>query len=164
VYKRQDVELLDEETFVFLEKIAFSTERYKGVHFLYWHEKESYADPIYLVSNWNDATLIQAYYKQRFAIETMFKDFKSRGFNLHQSRLRSVKALTNLLMLISIAFNLLMNLGHRNEDSPLKPKVQRVRKPTEKQPFSIFSFAKNLLKYCRERELTVCLVFEILTL
>jgi hypothetical protein len=159
-----DVVLMDEENFVFLEKIEFSNERYKGVHFLYWHEKEFYADPIYLVSNWNDAARIQAYYKQRFAIETMFKDFKSRGFNMHQSRLRSVKALTNLLMLISIAFNLLMNFGHRNDDSPLKPKVQRVRKPTEKQPFSIFSFAKNLLKYCRDRELTFCLVFEILTI
>ena len=159
-----DIELLDEENFVFLEKIEFTNLRYKGVHFLYWHEKECYADPIYLVSNWQDAERIKTYYKQRFAIETMFKDFKSRGFNLHQSRLQSVPALTNLLMIVSIAFHLLMNFGQRNDDSPLKPKVQRVRKPTEKQPFSIFSFAKNLLKYCRDRELSFCLVFEILML
>jgi hypothetical protein len=159
-----DLVPLDEENFVFLENIEFTMQRYKGVHFLYWHEKEFYVDPIYLVSNWNDATIIKTYYKQRFAIETMFKDFKTRGFNMHQSRLQSVQALTNLLMIVSIAFGLLMNFGQRNEDSPLKPKVQRVRKPTDKQPFSIFSFAKNLLKYCRDRELTFCLVFEILTL
>jgi Transposase DDE domain len=157
-----DVVPLDEENFVFLENIEFTNHRYKGVHFLYWHDKECYADPIYLVSNWKDAMVIKEYYKQRFSIETMFKDFKTRGFNMHQSRLQSVKALTNLLMLISIAFCLLMNFGQRNEQSPLKPKVQRVRKPTEKQPFSLFSFAKNLLKYCRDRELTFCLVFEIL--
>jgi hypothetical protein len=51
-----DLELLDNENFVFLENIEFSTKRYKGIHFLYWHEKEIYADPIYLVSNWSDTT------------------------------------------------------------------------------------------------------------
>jgi hypothetical protein len=163
-FHASDIELLDEENFVFLEKIEFTNQRYKGVHFLYWHEKEFHTDPIYLVSNWTDAALIKEYYKQRFAIETMFKDFKTRGFHMQQSRLQSVHALTNLLMIISIAFNLLMNFGQRNDDSLLKPKVQRVRKPTEKQPFSIFSFAKNLLKYCRDRELSFCLVFEILML
>jgi hypothetical protein len=163
-FQARDIELLDEENFVFLENIEFTNQRYKGVHFLYWHEKEFYTDPIYLVSNWKDASLIKTYYKERFAIETMFKDFKSRGFNLHQSRLQSVNALTNLLMIVSIAFNLLMNFGQRNDDSPLKPNVQRVRKKNEKQPFSIFSFAKNLLKYCRNHELAFCLVFEILTL
>jgi hypothetical protein len=60
-FHASDLELLNEENFVFLEKIEFTNQRYKGVPFLDWHEKEFDADPIYLGRNWTDATLIKAY-------------------------------------------------------------------------------------------------------
>jgi Transposase DDE domain len=153
----RDVELSPEEDFVFLPDIEFTGKKYGKVHFLYWHESAKFEKPIYLVSNWKDAEKIRTYYKQRFSIETVFKDFKTRGFNMHLSRLRKVESLTNLLMLVCIAFCLMMNLGEQNQtmEESLKKKVQRTRKDG-KNPFSVFSFAKNIVDYFKKREGKLC--------
>lgn len=44
------------------------------------------------------------YYKQRWQIETMFKAFKTTGFNLEDSHLTDYKRLDKLLMLTALAF------------------------------------------------------------
>jgi hypothetical protein len=152
----REVEKSSEEDFVFLPDIEFTAQKYGKIHFLYWHQKE-FEKPLYLVSNWRDPAKMKLYYKQRFSIETMFKDLKTRGFNIHLSRLKKVESLTNLLMLVCIAFCWMMNLGETNEkmEESLKKKVQRTRKDGKKT-FSVFSFAKNLVEYFKKWELNLC--------
>jgi hypothetical protein len=157
----RDVQLDSEEDFVFLPNIEFTGKKYGKVHFLYWHERAKYEKPIYLVSNWNDPQKIMDYYKERFSIETMFKDFKSNGFHMHLSRLKKEHSLTNLLMLVCIAFCLMMNLGTQNQtmDESLQKKIQRTR-TDGKRPFSLFSFAKNLVNYWKKWTLNLCFDLE----
>jgi Transposase DDE domain len=157
----RDVQKDSEEEFVFLPNIEFTGKKYGKVHFLYWHEQKKYDKPIYLVSNWKDPQKIMTYYKERFSIETMFKDFKSNGFNMHLSRLKKEHSLTNLLLLVCIAFCLMMNLGARNQtmEESFQKKIQRTRKDG-KTPFSLFSFAKNLVDYCKKWELNLCFDLE----
>jgi type I site-specific restriction-modification system R (restriction) subunit len=60
-------------------------------------------------------------------------------------------------MLVCIAFCLMMNLGEQNQtmEESLKKKVQRTRKDA-KNPFSVFSFAKNIVDYFKKREGKLC--------
>lgn len=111
---------------------------------LYWHDAKKYKDPLFLISNLDDPFLIMAAYQKRFTIETMFKDFKTRGFNVHKNRLTKIIAINNLIMIAALAFCLIMNFGEQNQHNPLKDRIQR----NDKNTYSLFSFALNLLHYC----------------
>lgn len=132
------------ETFFFIEGVDFSEKRFKDISFLYWHDVQKYKDPLFLVSNLDDPFKIMDAYQKRFAIETMFKDLKSRGFNLHKNRLTKIIAIQNLIMVAALAFCLLMNFGEQNKDNSLKDNIKR----PDKNTYSVFSFALNLLHYC----------------
>ena len=67
-------------------------------------------------------------YKQRFAIETLFKDLKSRGFNLHKNRLTKAAALFNLIMIAALGYCLLIAFGQKNQNNSLNNKVLRPHK------------------------------------
>lgn len=73
----------------------------------------------------------------------MFKDLKTRGFNLHKNRLDKIVAVSNLIMVAVLAFCFVMNFGIFNIDNPLKIKVQRNDKNTN----SIFSFVVLFFEY-----------------
>jgi hypothetical protein len=134
------------DTFVFIPNLAFSLQKYEDVHFLYWHDKKLYKDPLYLVASFDDPFDIMFYYKKRFAIETLFKDLKSRGFNLHKNRLKKDKALFNLIIIAALGFCLIISFGQKNQDNPLIIKVLRIHK-IEKNEKSIFFFGVKFLKY-----------------
>jgi hypothetical protein len=50
-------------------------------------------------------------YAARWGIEPMFSDFKSRGFGLEQSQLRSPDRLARLLLVISLALHVAVSTG-----------------------------------------------------
>lgn len=137
------------EEFFFIEGIDFSNAMFPDVNFLHWHRSE-YPDPIYLISDLDDPFDIIYYYKFRFSIETMFKDLKSRGFNLHKTRLGNAFDISNLLIVGSLAFCFIMALGTEHHDSPLRKKVQE-KKNGQKQ-LSIFSFGLKLFHYLIEKD------------
>lgn len=144
VFQPKQLSVNKEETFFFIEGVDFSEKRFKDISFLYWHDVQKYKDPLFLVSNLDDPFNIMDAYQKRFAIETMFKDLKSRGFNLHKNRLTKVIAIKNLIMIAALAFCLLMNFGEQNKDNSLKDNIKR----PDKNTYSVFSFALNLLHYC----------------
>jgi hypothetical protein len=152
IFQPKTMHLDKDEVFRFIEGLDFSKNRFKDVAFLYWHDAKKYKDPLFLVSNLDDPFRIMAAYQQRFAIETMFKDLKSRGFNLHKNRLTKIIAITNLIMVAALAFCLIMKFGEQNIDNPLKEMIKR----SDKNTYSIFSFALHLLHYCliNEEEFT----------
>lgn len=127
----------------FIPSIDFSKEKFEDVHFLYWFDQKKYDEPLFLISTFDNALDIIEAYEKRFAIETMFKDLKTRGFNLHKNRLDKIVAVSNLIMVAALAFCFMMNFGIFNIDNPLKIKVQRNDKNTN----SVFSFAVLLFEY-----------------
>ena len=151
-FQPKNIKLDKKTTTLFIPSIDFSKEKFEDVHFLYWFDQRIYDEPLFLISNFDNTPDIIEAYRQRFAIETMFKDFKSRGFNLHKNRLQKQHAVNNLIMVAALAFCFLMNFGIANEDNPLKIKVQRI----DKKVNSIFSFAILLFQYLIKEKLELC--------
>jgi hypothetical protein len=52
-----------------------------------WHEPK-YADPITLLTNFESEYTAQMFYRKGFLTETLFSDQKSRGFFIHETRLK----------------------------------------------------------------------------
>lgn len=74
-----------------------------------WHTRHH--APLYLVSNCDLPEEAVLYYKQRFRIETLFSDQKSRGFHLAHSHLRATDRLEHLLIATCLAYVWLVCLG-----------------------------------------------------
>ena len=138
----------------FIPSIDFSKEKFEDVHFLYWFDQKTYDEPLFLISTYDNSLDIIEAYKKRFAIETMFKDLKTRGFNLHKNRLDKIVDLSNLIMVAALAFCFMMNFGIANIRNPLKIKIQRNDKNTN----SVFSFAVLFFEYLNDkgREFSFC--------
>ena len=63
------------------------------------------------------------FYTQRWQIETMFRAFKTSGFNMEDTHLTDYKRLDKLLMLIALAFVWAYKVGiFKNKNKPLKIK------------------------------------------
>lgn len=83
---------------MYIQKEAFGT-----VNLVYWHDKK-YQHPLLLLTNLEYAPLAEAYYRKRYQIETFFGDIKSRGFNIHRTKVSNPLTLFNLLIVASLAF------------------------------------------------------------
>jgi len=63
-----------------------------------------YKEPLFLVTNFEDAATACRYYRRRFRIETFFSDQKSRGFHIHKSHLADPDRLSRLLIAACLAY------------------------------------------------------------
>lgn len=70
-----------------------------------------YADPIFLVTNFQLPDQAVYWYKKRFQIETFFSDEKSRGFYLHKSHLSDPHRLSILMIAACLAYLWIVFLG-----------------------------------------------------
>ncbi len=146
------------ETCLFIPEVEFTAKRLKYVNFVCWHDCKKHDDPIYLISNLAEAMDIIEYYDQRFSIECLFKDLKSISYNLDKTRLKSEFAISNLIIIAALAFIMVLSLGIQYEHSPLRQKVQRVRK--DQQVLSLFSFACKLLAHLLDHDITFSFSFQ----
>lgn len=146
------------ETCLFIPDLEFTEKRFRYVNFVCWHDSKKHEEPIYLISNLEEAMDIIEYYDQRFSIECLFKDLKSTSYNLHKTRLKSAFAISNLIIIAALAFIMVLSLGIQYEHSPLRKKVQRVRK--DRQVLSIFYFACKLLAYLLENDIGFSFSFQ----
>lgn len=147
-FKPQYTQIAEGETYLLIPAIDFSKVKFPDVNFLHWHHPD-YLDPIFLVSNLDDPLIIMDYYRVRFSIETMFKDLKSRGFNLHKTRLKEASCIFNLLIVGALSFCFITGFGYQHQNSRMKKKVQEKKN----QQLSIFSFGLVLFHYFIEREI-----------
>lgn len=74
-----------------------------GSHAVFWKGK-NFQDPIALLTNMEIGPMACQYYRRRFKIETMFKQFKSAGFQLQKSRLSEPSRVQNLIIVVALAF------------------------------------------------------------
>jgi hypothetical protein len=139
------------ERCLFIPGVEFTAARFRHVNFVCWHDQKKHKEPIYLISNLGEAWDIIERYDERFSIECLFKDLKSTSFNLHETRLKSDFAISNLVMIAALAFIMLLCIGLEFEHSPLRKKVQRLRK--DRQVLSIFAFACKLVAYLLEHDI-----------
>ena len=154
---QKKVELSTQITSFFIPNVEFSNEKFEKVNFLYWFDHQIYEKPLFLISSLDNAPDIQYAYAIRFRIETMFKDLKSRGFSIDENKLDKEFSLTNLLIVVALAFCIMINFGFGNQDNPLKIKVQRI----DKKVNSIFTFARLLFKYCKDENIDIQLINSI---
>jgi len=87
----------------FFTQVLFTAKRYGPVNVLYFHDK-NYEDPIYLATNFSEALDAIEYYRKRYLIETFFSDAKSRGFNVHKSKLQHPERIDALLIGLCLAY------------------------------------------------------------
>jgi hypothetical protein len=67
--------------------------------------------PWLLISDADDSARIESIYRQRFWIEEMFSDHKSRGLNLEATRLTDPDRLQRLLVTVTLAYLWIMEVG-----------------------------------------------------
>lgn len=74
-----------------------------------WHEAER--RHWFFVTSFDDYKVAQKWYRKRFTIETLFSDFKGRGFNLDKTKLWKPDRVSRLIFLASIAYVFTLFLG-----------------------------------------------------
>ena len=128
----------------FISDVEFTKQRFKGINFLLWHDKK-YDEPLPLVSNFDNAMDIISAYDRRYAVECLFKDLKSTSFNLDKTRLQSVHAISNLIMIAAFAFTLTLKLGSFYQHDKIRKYIHRVR--PDRVVNSIYTFSLELLLF-----------------
>lgn len=149
-FQAKNIDVQDQENFIFIPNVEFTKERFKYVNFVYWHEKQKYDEPIVLISNLLCPYDIIDAYDLRYSIECLFKDLKSTSFNLHKTRLQKPEEVKNLIIIAALAFLFLTVLAIEYDEPKYRKKVQRVRK--DRKVLSFFSFAFRLIHYFIEQQ------------
>lgn len=133
-----------------ISDLHFTEERYGPVTAVAWWGK-TYKKPIYLVTSFDTAGEACFYYRKRFRIETLFSDYKSRGFNLHKSHLSDPQRIARLMIAASLAYIWLVYLGEYAMQTTWHKIVHR----TDRCDLSLFLLGGRLLK----RFLRECIPF-----
>ena len=139
-----------------LKEVAFTPEAYGPVMVLCCWAK-GHAEPLYLVSNMSSAEEALSYYEKRFRIETFFSDQKSRGFNLHKSRLEDRQRLCRLLIVCCLAYIWLVYLGSVCKQDGW----QRIIHRGKRCDLSLFQLGLRLLEHFLNEGLTIPVQFHL---
>lgn len=135
-----------------LAELYFTKKLFGPVKCMVWHHPKC-DEPIYLVSNLEWAKDIMDYYSKRFLIETMFRDIKSSGFNIHKTRLKDPERLFNLLILVAIAFLIVAAFG-AFEQQWQHFKAKFARKDRIKQ-LSVFQIGLRAFLFCMDNHISL---------
>lgn len=90
--------------------LQYTANRYGPVMAVAWWGKH-YQEPIYLVSNFELPEEACLLYRKRFRIETLFSDFKGRGFQLQKSGLKDPVKIARLLIVVALAYLVVIYYG-----------------------------------------------------
>jgi len=77
---------------------------------IWWHGK-GFEKPIPLLTNMEIGKMACAYYKKRFKIESLFKQFKSQGFKIQKAKLEGEHRVANLIIVVALAFIFTFAMG-----------------------------------------------------
>ena len=143
------------ESFLYIPDCKLSSQ--VKTHFVLWHER-TFKDPVCLLTNQEIGQMAIGYYRKRFKIETLFKDFKSEGFNLHKSKMTDPERLNRLIIVCALAYLWLIGMEAAifTKKSWIK-KVYKVQKDTQ----NLFTHGKRLYKYLIKNELPIPDLFKV---
>lgn len=94
-------------------------------------------------------------YSERWAIEPMFSDFKSRGFGLEQSQIEYPDRLSRLLLVMALALYFAVSTGQHDASHNPLPAEKKLTKPPKKVERSKTSFFTRGLRYIARAILTL---------
>ena len=140
--------------FMIAHDVAYTKDRHGPVNATVWTER-NWDSPLYLLSNFELSYTFAFYYRKRWGIETLFGDIKSRGFNVHKSKLTDPQRVAKLLIVICLAYILIFKLGEQEQNSPLKSKVTR----KDRMDLSVFTIGKKLVEYCIKHAINIVFSF-----
>lgn len=141
-----------------LLSVAITQKQYGPVQAIAWWDEE-YKDPIYLISNLSIHESIDKdpcdWYSQRFSIETLFSDQKSRGFHLHKSHLSDPERLAQLMIAACLAYIWIIYLGNLSIQQGWDKIIHR----TKRCDLSLFQLGLRLLDYLLNQEMEIPVAF-----
>ena len=108
-----------------------------------------YEEPIFLVTNMQNAYQACRYYRRRYRIETFFSDQKSRGFNIHKSHLADPARLSRMLIAACLAYIWMICQGLQVIASNQTTLIDR----TERIDKSLFRLGLDWIKYALKHRL-----------
>ena len=108
---------------------------------VYWSRE--YKAPLYLVTSFPTAGEAHFWYRKRFKIETLFSDWKGRGFNLQKSGLTEPSRVNRLLIAVALAYVWMIYLGKLAMENRWKTLIHR----TKRCDLSLFRMGRRLFKY-----------------
>lgn len=133
-----------------IENLQFTKACYGPVTGIAWWGRD-YQEPIYLVSNFLLPEEACRWYRKRFRIETMFSDFKGRGFQLQKSGLRDPAKVSRLLIAVALAYIWVVYFGVYAMETGWHKIIHR----TERCDLSLFELGKRLLKRFQTNEIPI---------
>ena len=136
------------EQYLMLHDMYITSEGFGPVNLLYWHDK-NYQHPLFLLTNLEYPATIAYYYRRRYRIETFFGDIKSRGFNIHRTKINKAQTLDNLLIVAALAFILAILFEFEARSSQHLPKFCRKDRVNK---LSVFQLGlRAILFYIKKR-------------
>jgi hypothetical protein len=120
--------------------------------------QQNYADPIFLVTNFELADEAIYWYKKRFQIETFFSDEKSRGFYLNKSHLSDPQRLSILMIAACLAYLWIVYLGL----VALRNDWVKVIHRSDRCDWSLFRLGLALLDHFLNEDLDIPVSFSLL--
>jgi len=143
-------------TLIALKEVQITRDAYGPVMVLSCWAK-GYQEPLYLVSNMDDAEAACRYYQKRFRIETFFSDQKSRGFHIHKSHISDPQRLSRLLIAACLAYIWIVYLGSLCEKEGWREIIHR-RKRCD---LSRFQLGLRILEHFLNEELPIPVQFHV---
>ena len=122
-------------TYYLFTDVYVTTEHQFRCHlFIYW--REDCQEPIAIITNIEEASMVADSYRKRMCIETFNRDIKSGGYDIERGKVIDTKRLENFLIPMSFAYILSVLQGHVEELLEPIP-------PLKKRTLSLFSQAQN---------------------
>jgi len=116
-----------------------------------------YADPLFLVPNFELPHEAIYWYHTRFQIETFFSDEKSRGFSLDKSHLADPERLSTLMIAACLAYLWMIHLGL---EAVRKDWVKVIHRP-DRCDWSLFRLGLAWLDHFLNEELPIPVSFSL---
>ena len=140
-----------------IPNIWFTHEGYGPVNVIArW--QPGYADPLFLVTNFELPDEAIYWYHKRFQIETFFSDEKSRGFYLDKSHLADPERLSTLMIAACLAYLWIVYLGLV---AVRKDWVKVIHRP-DRCDWSLFRLGLALLDHFLNEDLPIPVSFNLL--
>jgi hypothetical protein len=143
--------------YFFIADILVTQQQYGPVNLLVWHNKK-YKEALYLLTNLDFPAEISRYYKKRFIIEAFFSDQKTKGFQLHRSRLDNPERIIHLLIAACLAYIFLLLVGLQAINNQLMAQIHR----KDRCDWSLFTIGKRALQHLIDQRLWYNLSYNLL--
>lgn len=133
---------------VLIEGLEFTDKRDAIVNAVAWWGRP-YDKPLFWVTNFETAEEAHLWYGKRFSIETLFRDMKSRGFNLHKSGIRCPERVSRLIIAVALAYIWMVYLG----EYALQQGWQKIIHRAKRCDLSLFTLGRRFLKRALNNDL-----------